>query len=547
MQVHRFTSRWAARLAGDGGASLKKSLSIALALGAGALTAYLSFAPVGWWWFAFIGMGALAYLVRTATSFSAGALIGFTFGLAYFIVGVSWVRISMHEFGNMPLALAWFSAVLFCSYLAIYPMLACAFTAWAKPKSRFFFAFVFASAWAFSEYLRAFLFTGFEWLSIGATQTNGVFSFQGFVPIVGATGVGWLIVFASALTLSALKLKDSYLEKALPSTPKLIIGFGNFVGWAQMVGWMVAWAVLAALALNVTTWGEPTGKPLRLSLLQGNIEQSLKWDPARFQATLATYEKLVREAKGELIILPETAIPNLLDRVPREYVERLQSIAKEKRANLVIGVPIEDNGKYYNAAVSFGIDPPQQYRKVHLVPFGEYMPLQGVLGWFYRNLQIPMSNFAAGDPNQPLMTLNGQTLGISICYEDAFARDVHRTLPDATLLVNISNDAWFGKSAAAEQHLQLAQLRAIEQARPMVRANNTGITAVIDAKGRVADRIPSWQTGILEATVQGAKGYTPYMVWGDLPLLIVCLAGLGIAAAQRPRRERANGDAPKAA
>lgn len=503
---------------------------------AGALTAYLSFAPIGWWWFAFIGMGALAHLVRQAPSFRTGALIGFAFGLAYFIVGVSWVRISMHEFGGMPLSLAWFSAVLFCSYLAIYPMLACAFTAWAKPKSPFFFASVFASAWAFAEYLRAFLFTGFEWLSIGATQTNSVFSFQGFLPIFGANGVGWLIVFASALTLTARGHKNDRLEETLPSTPKLVVGFGNAIGWAHMVGWVVAWVALAAIALNVTTWGEPTGKPTRISLLQGNIEQSLKWAPARFQATLATYEKLVRDAQGELIILPETAIPNLLDRVPRDYVERLQTIAKEKRANLLIGVPIEDNGKYYNAAVSLGIDPPQQYRKVHLVPFGEYMPLQGVLGWFYRNLQIPMSNFAAGDPNQPLMTLNGQTLGISICYEDAFARDVHRTLPGATLLVNISNDAWFGKSAAAEQHLQLAQLRAIEQARPMVRANNTGVTAVIDANGRVVSRIGSWQTGILEATVQGAKGYTPYMVWGDLPLLIVCLAGIGIAIGQRSRR-----------
>ena len=513
---------------------LKFSLPIAAIVGA--LTAYLSFAPVGWWWFAFIGMGALAYLVREAKSFGRGAAIGFAFGLAYFVVGVSWVRISMHEFGGMPLALAWFSAVLFCSYLAIYPMLACAFTAWAKPKSSFFFAFVFACAWAFGEYLRAHLFTGFEWLSIGVSQTEGVFSFRGIAPILGVFGVGWLIAFASALAVVARVRRENFVEENLPTTPKLITRFGHFAGLAQLVGWVVAWIAIGALTINLTSWGESTGRSTRVSLLQGNIEQSLKWDPQRFQSTLATYEKLVRDAKGELIILPETAIPNLLDRVPRDYVERLQSIAKEKRANLLIGVPIEDNGKYYNAAVSLGIDPPQQYRKVHLVPFGEYMPLQGVLGWFYRNLQIPMSNFAPGDANQPPMTLNGQTLGISICYEDAFARDVHRTLPDASLLVNISNDAWFGKSAAAEQHLQLAQMRAIEQARPMVRANNTGVTAVIDAQGRVTDRIPSWQTGILEATVQGAKGYTPYMVWGDLPMLIVWLAGLGIAIGQRAKR-----------
>jgi apolipoprotein N-acyltransferase len=495
---------------------------------AGALTAYLSFAPVGWWWFAFIGMGALAYLAREAKTVRAGAWIGFAFGLAYFVAGVSWVRVSMHEFGGMPLALAWFSAVLFCAYLAIYPMLACAFTAWATPKSHYFFAFVFACAWAFGEYLRAHLFTGFEWLSLGAT-----FSASGAPKAPLQVGGGFL---ASAIIV--------FVASFLPRVKALVRIFNSGHLSARANRWKIAAASFLMLTIALawhqdTTRGpasELTGKPTRVSLLQGNIEQSLKWDPARFQATLDTYERLVREAKGELIILPETAIPTLLHRVPPEYIERLQTIAKEKNANLVVGVPIQEKDRYYNAAISLGVEPAQQYRKVHLVPFGETMPLQSVLGWFYRNLQIPMSNFASGLPDQPLMKLNGQTLGISICYEDAFARDVHRTLPDATLLVNISNDAWFGKSAAAEQHLQLAQMRAIEFARPMVRANNTGVTAVIDAKGRVTQRIASFETGILETTIQGAKGYTPYMVWGDLPMLVVCLAGIGIAIGQRSRR-----------
>ncbi len=507
-------------------------VSLAIALVAGALTAYLSFAPIGWWWFAFIGMGALAYLVRSAQTTRRGALIGFAFGLAYFVVGVGWVHISMHEFGNMPLALAWFSAVLFCSYLALFPMLACAFTAWAKPKSAFFFAFVFACAWTFGEYLRAHLFTGFEWLSMGATQapTGLAVAAQMF----GVFGASFFVVMFAVLSAQLV----SRLAEKLQNSDDVddVAGIG-----ALSLGATLIFVPIFAIALiGPLSFSSDVSKPIRVSLLQGNIEQSLKWDPKRFETTLATYEKLVREAKGELIILPETAIPQLLHRVPPEYIERLQAIAKEKNANLLIGVPIEEKDRVYNAAISLGVEPPQQYRKVHLVPFGEYMPLQGVLGWFYRNLQIPMSNFTAGDTDQPLMKLNGQTLGISICYEDAFARDVHRTLPDATLLVNISNDAWFGKSAAAEQHLQLAQMRAIEQARPMVRANNTGVTAVIDAKGRVAHRIASFQTGILETTVQGAKGYTPYMVWGDLPILIVCLAGLGIGAGQRLRRGRAN-------
>jgi apolipoprotein N-acyltransferase len=514
--------------------------SLAIAALAGALTAWLAFAPIGWWWFAFIGMAALAHLIRDSKTTRRGALIGFTFGLAYFVVGVGWVRISLHEFGGMPLPMAWFAAVLFCAYLAIYPMLACAFTAWAKPKSSFFFAFVFACAWAFTEYLRAHLFTGFEWLSIGATQAPigialaaqlfGVFGCSFFVVLLACFGQNFIRYAARKLSRAA---KDENEEDNVA---------------ALALAMAISIAPVAVLAiLGPLSFSSSVGKETQVSLLQGNIEQSLKWDPKRFESTLATYERLVREAKGELIILPETAIPQLLHRVPPEYIERLQAIAKEKNANLLIGVPVQEKDRYYNAAISLGVDPPQQYRKVHLVPFGEYMPLQSVLGWFYRNLQIPMSNFASGLPDQPLMKLNGQTLGISICYEDAFARDVHRTLPDATLLVNVSNDAWFGKSAAAEQHLQLAQMRAIEFARPMVRANNTGITAVIDAKGRVTKRIESFQTGILETTVQGAKGYTPYMAWGDLPILLVCLAGIGIGTAQRLRRGRASETATKPA
>jgi len=310
----------------------------------------------------------------------------------------------------------------------------------------------------------------------------------------------------------------------------------------------VALAPVIALVLLLQTVAAPTftsqsGIPLRVSLLQGNVPQSMKWEPEKFVQTLQLYEKLVAQAKGELIILPETALPAPLSRIPPEYIEKLRGIAFSKNANLLIGVPVQENDKFYNAAVSMGVADAQQYRKVHLVPFGEYMPLRGPLAWFYANLTIPMSDFAAGDPLQAPIKINGQTLGISICYEDAFARDVLRTMPDATLLVNISNDAWFGRSAAAEQHLQLARMRAIETGRPMLRANNTGITAVIDDKGRVTQRLEPWTEGILEATIQGRKGATPYAMWGDLPILLICLAGLGIGAAQRLRHGKHSGSA----
>ncbi len=510
-------------------------ISLLIAALAGSLTAYLSFAPIGWWWVPYLGFAVLAALVTRAPTVKRGALTGFIFGLAYFLAGVAWVRVSMNEFGGMPLPLAWFSAFLFCAFLALYPMLAGAFTAWAKPKNPWFFAFVFTSAWTFAEYLRAHLFTGFEWLSVGASQTH-IVSAKGIASIFGVFGATFYVLLVAALLPQAV----SFLWSARTSGNGSKLGRMFVLPDRKQFGlWGLLLLVIGNAFLSDVGYSQGTGREVRVSLLQGNVAQSMKWEPEVFVKTLQLYEKLVTQAKGELIILPETALPTPLSRIPPEYIERLRGIANSKNANLIIGVPVQENAKFYNAAISLGVEDSQQYRKVHLVPFGEYMPLRGLLAWFYANLTIPMSDFSSGDALQPNIKVNGQSLGLSICYEDAFARDVHRTLPDATLLVNISNDAWFGQSAAAEQHLQLSQMRAIEFARPMLRANNTGITAVIDEKGRVTQRLAPFTEGILETTIQGRKGSTPYSAWGDLPILLICLAGLGIGAAQRLRRGRA--------
>ena len=509
-----------------------QSIAPLLAALFGALTGWLGFAPIGWWWFPFIGFAALAALVSRAPTVKGGALIGFLFGLGYFLAGVSWVRISLNEFGGMPLPMAWLAAIGFCAFLSLYPLLAGAFTAWAKPKSPLFFAFVFASAWTFAEYLRAHLFTGFEWLGVGVTQAPlGVMT--GIGPLFGSFGVSFVLVLVAAMLSLVLRwvLKPHGLAQRGVVWRVFSLDLRSGLVLAGLFG-----VVTISYAIGDISFSEVTGKPVKVSLLQGNVAQSMKWEPEKFADTLALYERLINRAKGELIILPETAFPAPLSRIPPEYIARLEASAKAKNANLVIGVPLQEQGKFYNGAISLGIDPTQLYRKAHLVPFGEYLPMRGLLAWFYSNLTIPMSDFSSGDALQPVMKLNGQALGISICYEDTFARDVYRSLPDATLLVNISNDAWFGKSAASEQHLQLSQMRAIEFARPMLRANNTGITAVIDEKGRVTQRLEPFIEGILETTVQGRKGYTPYTAWGDLPILLICLAGIGIGLGQRLRR-----------
>jgi apolipoprotein N-acyltransferase len=403
-------------------------LSLLTAALAGSLTAYLSFAPIGWWWVPYLGFAVLAALIARAPTVQRGALTGFVFGLAYFLAGVAWVRVSMNEFGGMPLPLAWFSAFLFCAFLALYPMLAGAFTAWAKPKNPWFFAFVFASTWTFAEYLRAHLFTGFEWLSVGASQTIPVGNV--FAPIFGAFGASFFVVMLAALVAVSESTWRLFKFARHPMSPVLIADTT-----APGRTWKSLLVILSMLAcINVAAridWSDRAANSLRVSLLQGNVAQSMKWEPEKFAETLKLYEKLVTQAKGELIILPETALPAPLSRIPPEYIERLRGIANSKNANLIIGVPVEEKGKFYNAAISLGVEDSQQYRKVHLVPFGEYMPLRGLLAWFYANLTIPMSDFSSGGALQPNIKVNGQSLGISICYEDAFARDVHRTLRHA--------------------------------------------------------------------------------------------------------------------
>lgn len=499
---------------------------IAAAL-AGSLCAWLGFAPTGWWWFPYFGLAVLAALLARSRGIARGALLGFAFGLGYFMAGVSWVRVSMNEFGGMPLALAWLSAALFCAFLALYVALACAVTAWAmggrrRPWRALPFALVFAAAWTLSESLRAHLFTGFEWLALGSSQL-GPFAPAPLAAVFGQLGLSaWVALIAGYLG-GAVAVADTASGR-----------------WWVLARAVICFFISGLLSLlHPSEWfTEPVGPALSVSLVQGNVAQSMKWDPAKFIDTVERYGRLVQASRGALIILPETAYPAPLSRLPPEALEALRRHAVDRGGNVLFGVPQVDGGRFYNAAVTLGVDPAQQYRKVHLVPFGEYMPLRGPLAWFYANLNIPMSDFAAGERVQSPLAVGGQHLGISICYEDAFARDVRRTLPEATLLVNLSNDAWFGHSAAAEQHLQLAQMRAIESARPMLRANNTGVTAIVDERGRISARLPGFAEGVLEASVQGRRGATPYVRFGDWPVWLAALAILAHAALRRRRDGR---------
>jgi apolipoprotein N-acyltransferase len=292
---------------------------------------------------------------------------------------------------------------------------------------------------------------------------------------------------------------------------------------------LVLWS--AGFGLREIAWTHPVGEPVTVSLVQGNVAQDMKWRPEELRATLDAYLGLASGAAGSLIVLPETALPLFLQQIPADYLDALAASARRNRGDLLVGVPERlPGGEYYNSLVSLGTAPVQTYRKSHLVPFGEFIPLRPVLGWLVSVLAIPLQDFARGSPERPPLEVAGQRVAADICYEDAFGEEIIRQLPAATLLVNASNVAWFGRSIAPRQHLQISQMRALETGRYMLRATNTGMTAIIDQHGRVRDVAPGYTKAVVTGTAQGYEGATPYVRWGNgliiaISLALACIGG----------------------
>jgi len=285
---------------------------------------------------------------------------------------------------------------------------------------------------------------------------------------------------------------------------------------------------LGGAALHKVTWSHPEGAPVKVSLLQGNISEDEKFQDEKLVTTLETYRRLAQGSDARLIVLPETALPILRNEVPESYAAILREHVRRQEGDVLIGAFEKEQGMYYNSMYSLGASTSQSYRKNHLVPFGEFIPLRGLLGWFINDvLNIPMSDLSSGGEHQPVLNLAGQRIGMNICYEDVFGEEIIRALPQATLLLNTSNDAWYGDSSAAIQHNQISQMRAMESGRMMLRATNTGVTSVIGIDGRILQMLPQHVEGVLTAEVQGYAGATLYVRWGNaavLGLILIMLA-----------------------
>jgi apolipoprotein N-acyltransferase len=286
-----------------------------------------------------------------------------------------------------------------------------------------------------------------------------------------------------------------------------------------------------------------------VSLIQGNVAQEIKFNPEFAGRTFDLYTDLVASSRGRLVVLPESAFPMFADEVPDAVLLRIISTVVPRNGDAMIGLFTMEPGlqpggspRYYNSVVSVGTAPPQLYRKRHLVPFGETIPLEPVVGWFINQiLAIPIASQARGNPDQRPLELAGQRVAVDICYEDAFGAEIRGSASEATLLVNVTNDAWYGRSLAALQHNQIASMRAIETGRPLLRATNTGITSAIGHDGREIARLPWFTSGILEIEIVGRQGTTPYVRFGDALSGVVAVALLGVALASSRRGARREG------
>ena len=462
----------------------------------------LGFAPLGWYLIPILSI-ATFFLTLYYAEKRRRILLGWLFGLGQFGAGVSWVMISIHLYGSdAGLSLSVLVMFLLVATLALYPAL----IGWIasrfgslNPES--FFIVLLPSSWLMTEWLRSWLFTGFPWLNLGYSQIDSPLS--GYAPIIGVYGVGWLSALSAGL-IACLWF--------LASRKKIFAVASLLAIW------------LCGALLGPLKWTTSIGEPLNVAVVQGNISQDLKWKPDQRAATLALYvDQTEKNKNADLVVWPETAIPDFYDHVESDFLRPLAQKLREQNTSLLTGVPLldrEDGWQYYNTVISLD-ELGAFYKKVHLVPFGEYLPLRDWLARTLAFLPIPESDFSSGSVDQPLLYAAGYPIGVSICYEVAFGEQIIQGLPEAALLVNVSNDAWFGDSLAPHQHLEMARMRALETGRYLLRATNTGISAIIDHQGDVKAQSQQFKTQTIRADIQARTGSTPYVLLGNFPVILL--------------------------
>ena len=461
----------------------------------------LAFAPFDFFPLALISLLLLLKTWQHATAKQA-AWYGLLFGIGYFGVGISWVYISFTEFGGVYWIVSALVTASLILFLSLYP--ACIgwiSNRWFKDSLFIRYLLIIPALWAIMEWIRSWLLSGFPWLSLGYSQFHS--PLIGFAPVLGIYGVSWLVVFSAAGLF--------YLSQV-----RTILGvLGLFTSLVAL--WTAGWQ------LQSVSWTQPVGKPLRVALIQANTPDEFKLYITNRPDSMPRYLELAKAQKNvDLVVLPETAI-NVFYHEARSFLVDLYGEHQTKGVDFITGVPVlRRDGSYLNGVVTIGKDI-DFYYKYHLVPFGEYIPFQHLFGKIFELIDVPMSDFSWGEFKQPNLHAAGQEIGMSICFEDAFPEQIRNAMPNATILANVSNDSWFANSLAPHQHLQIAQMRALELGRYLLRATNTGISAVIDNRGNIVDKTEQFKIQVLHSTAQPHQGMTPFGRWGHSSLLGIAI------------------------
>lgn len=481
----------------------------------------LSFAPFSYWPTMIIGLSIFIYcLTRSQSPFKTG----FVFGLGWFGVGVSWVHVSIADFGGLPLIGSLALMLLLCSYLALFPAFASALLVRFFPSR--LWPLALPAIWFCMEWIRSWFLTGFPWISIGYSQVSSPLG--GWMPLIGEAGVSILLIVLATVVANGVRNK----QWINPSITMFVLFLG---------GWI----------LNQQAWVTVTGNTAKISMVQGNIKQQLRWVPEQDWPTMQKYLNMTSAHwDSDLIVWPEAAVPKLEPTVT-EFLNNLDHQAINTHTGLITGIVNYnfETKQAFNSLIGLGAREynddkghyfythTNRYSKHHLLPIGEFIPFESWLRGLAPIFDLPMSSFTRGDYQQQNLRVNGFNLAPALCFEIAFVRQLAANLNEHTdFIVTVSNDAWFGHSHGPAQHLEIAQVRAKEFGIPVLRATNNGITAFINHKGQIQSRLPQFEAAVLSDAVQTTRGYTPYRKLGDLPMWLICIIGFLCAVTLRKRK-----------
>ena len=484
---------------------------------AGILLAF-GFAPFSFFPLAFLSLGALLLSWLNVSSRTA-FLRGFVFGLGLFGLGISWVYISIHDYGHTDVWLAILLTMLFIMILSIVPAVTGYFFARFFPsRSSIQILGAFPALWVLFEWVKSWFFSGFPWLDVGYTQMQS--PLREYAPYIGIYGLSFIVALGSACLVYAIQQSGAYRKRAI-------------------IGFIAIW--VAAPLLGLWHFNRPAGDARQVSIIQANIAPMMKWDPTKLTNTLNTYQTLTEQHwQSDIIIWPEAAIPTL-KRNAAPFLMQMRQAAKTHNSSIVLGIPTQQPiaNTFHNSLIVIG-DGQGHYNKRHLVPFGEFTPGKAYFTPIMRYFHLPISDFAPGGFNQSTPVASGIPFTPAICYESAFADLIRNIFKETHLIITLSDDMWFGQSWAVDQHLEMTQMRALESARYVIFANNNGSSAIINPQGHIVMRAPNDTETVLTGEITPMTGSTPSHLFGANLILLLAMVLIGFSLYKQSLRNKEN-------